>query len=356
MADASTVEPSLSEVSCELCTDSGREEWDDYVRSRSTATIGHLYGWRTVIEQAYGHASIYVLARRDGTVRGVLPLVLVRNRMLGSSLSSMPFLDIGGICADDSSVAEELIRQAQQLKQRSAASIVELRQKTLVPSLPNPRLDKVTMVLDLSVGRETVWKSLPAKVRNQVRKAEKSGLKTVCGGKELLPEFYRVFIVNMRDLGSPVHGLSFFSSMADVFGEQVQVMLIQDGGKTVGGLIMLHFRDAVFVPWASSLREYFSKCPNNLLYWEAIQHACLAGFRSFDFGRSSRDSGTYEFKRQWGAQPEQLYWYTLGIDAGAGTTIDGTSLKGRALREVWRRMPVGITAAVGPWIRRYLTN
>ena len=60
----------------------------------------------------------------------------------------------------------------------------------------------------------------------------------------------------------------------------------------------------MIVPWASSLREYFSLCPNNLLYWEMIRWGCKNGYQRFDFGRSSPDSGTYRFKKQWGAKEE----------------------------------------------------
>jgi len=62
----------------------------------------------------------------------------------------------------------------------------------------------------------------------------------------------------------------------------------------------LSFRDALIVLWASSYREYFSLCPNNLLYWEMIRWGCEQGYRRFDFGRSSPQSGTYHFKKQWG--------------------------------------------------------
>ena len=104
------------------------------------------------------------------------------------------------------------------------------------------------------------------------------------------------------------------------------------------------------------MREYFSKCPNNLLYWHAIQDGCANGFKMFDFGRSSVGSGTYEFKRQWGAQPVPLFWHVLSDDDRQGNTIDGTSMKYRLFREIWRRLPIDVTVTIGPQIRKYLTN
>jgi FemAB-related protein (PEP-CTERM system-associated) len=348
--------PGQTSVAVLRAGDDDEAAWSSYVRRAPSATLGHTWNWRAVIRNAYGHDSVYLMARQEGTIRGILPLIVVKSPILGTSLASMPFMDAGGVCADDHHVAARLVEEARRLSRALGARAIELRQLNEMPGLADPRQDKVTMMLDLVGGEAGIWKGLPAKVRNQVRKAEKSGLSTVVGGPELLEEFYRVFVVNMRDLGSPVHGRNFFTSMAAGFGSQLRVRLVREGGKAVGGLISLRFKDTVFVPWASALREYFPKCPNNLLYWHEIQDSCASGFKSFDFGRSSVGSGTYEFKRQWGAHAVPLYWYVVPDKRGGGNAIDGSSLKYRLFREVWQRLPVGLSAAIGPRIRRYLTN
>ncbi|MDX2253599.1 MAG: FemAB family PEP-CTERM system-associated protein [Nitrospira sp.] len=344
------------EVSVGRAGEDHGSEWAQYVLRAPAATLGHDWKWRAIIRNAYGHDSVYLIARQAGVVRGILPLIVVDSPLLGTSLASMPFLDYGGICADDQGVVHRLVQEVRRLGASSTSTAIELRQMTEVPDLPEPRRDKVTMMLDLTGGEAGIWKALPAKVRNQVRKAEKSGLSTVVGGRELVEEFYRVFVVNMRDLGSPVHGLSFFTGMATEFGSQLRVRLVCEGNKTVGGLISLCFKDKVIVPWASALREYFPKCPNNLLYWHEILDRCAQGFKQFDFGRSSVGSGTYDFKRQWGAEPAPLFWYELTMRNRQGNAINGTSLKYRLLRGTWQRLPLGVTATLGPRIRKYLTN
>ncbi len=346
-------------ISVRTCTEKDKDLWDEYVYRSPDATMCHLYAWRSIIEGAYGHESFYLAARteREGTVCGVLPLILVRNRLLGVSLTSMPFLDYGGICADDVGTAELLLKYVLDLKRTTGAQYLELRQaRSAAASGDVSRHDKVSMILDLSGGEETLWRNLPAKVRNQVRKAERSGLTTCTGGIELLDAFYDVFVVNMRDLGSPVHSQSFFAQMCVAFGPHLRVMLVQDGTKTVGGLIALFYRDTMLVPWASSLRAHFSKCPNNLLYWNAIQTACARGCTRFDFGRSSVGSGTYEFKRQWGAEPAPLGWSLFGENGRLGARISPNDVKFRPLREIWRRLPLSLTKLLGPQARKYLTN
>ena len=51
------------------------------------------------------------------------------------------------------------------------------------------------------------------------RKPIKEGLTSKTGGAELLDDFYRVFLVNMRDLGSPVHSLKLMRQVLGEFSE-----------------------------------------------------------------------------------------------------------------------------------------
>jgi serine/alanine adding enzyme len=213
------------------------------------------------------------------------------------------------------------------------------------------------MILDLSPGIEALWTGLPAKTRNQVRKAQKSGLRVVSGGGELLDEFYTVFVENMRDLGSPVHHKLFFTRIFEQFGEQVRLFVVRDEQHPVGGLVCFFFRDTVTVPWASSLRRYISKCPNNILYWEALQYACMRNYLRFDFGRSSVDSGTYAFKKQWGAKPVQVYWQLLSRSPGRkNLAFSANESKYKMAVEAWKRLPIPVSRVLGPAIRKYLTN
>lgn len=339
------------------CQEADQEQWDAYVLRCPDATLCHDFRWQAVIRKAYGHEAYYLMAKGDGGPRGILPLILVRSPFSGSSLTSMPFLDYGGVCADGSAARIALLEQLQALKEKCGAAWVELRHVAPIPEWGAGRQGKVSMILDLTGGEDQLWKALPAKVRNQVRKAEKAGLTIKRGGGELLGEFYPVFAVNMRDLGSPVHSGAFFEQMAGEFGERLHVILVKDGAKTVGGLIELVFKNTVLVPWASCLREYFSRCPNNLMYWNAIQESCIRGFKTFDFGRSTIGSGTYDFKRQWGAVPKQLSWQSLPehqiIEGGP---VSSSSFKYRMCMEIWKRLPVSVTEQIGPRIRKYLTN
>ena len=91
-----------------------------------------------------------------------------------------------------------------------------------------------------------------------------------------------------------------------------------------------------------------------LLYWETLRAACLDGFSRFDFGRSSRDSGTYRFKRQWGAEEEPLFWYGIPVTSRESRSTSGADRSADLAVRVWQRLPLPVTRHLGPRIRKYL--
>jgi serine/alanine adding enzyme len=217
---------------------------------------------------------------------------------------------------------------------------------------------RVNLVLQLQQDEEAQWKALSAKVRNQTRKAERQDLVLADGvPDELLHEFYEPFQVNMRDLGSPVHGLNFFRSASQHLGERFRFVVTRLGSRPVGGLVAIRYGRSVTVPWASTLRSERNRCPNNLIYWEAIRWAVEQGATKFDFGRSPQGSGTHRFKLGWGAAEEPLAWVrldssgnvmpmTIGSENGALSRASG----------IWMRLPVAVAGVIGPRLRRYFSN
>src|SRR3546814_14878490 len=78
------------------CLDGADPAWDRFVESRPDATFFHLSGWKTVIEESFGHKCHYLAARQGGEFVGVLPLTQVRGRLFGHSLISTAFFVYGG--------------------------------------------------------------------------------------------------------------------------------------------------------------------------------------------------------------------------------------------------------------------
>lgn len=337
--------------------ESGRDQaWDNFVYRHPDSGHCHLSGWQKVIQQTYRHCSYYLRAVENGEIKGILPLFLMKSLLFGNTMVSMPFLDDGGICSDNEDSRQTLYDKARELFIASGAYALDLRHRDRSSiDLPSHG-SKVTLTLSLSADPDSMWKQFNAKLRNQTRKAMKSGLTCSWHGIDGLPEFYDVFAINMRELGSPVHSYNFFANILKAFSESAQLILVRKGEKTIGGGLFLVFKDRVQMPWASANREYFSFCPNNILYWEAIRWACEKGYKQFDFGRSSPGSGTYYFKKQWGAVDRPLYWQCLTKNPKGSPTVRADDPQYRWAVRVWRNLPLAVTNSIGPFLRRQMSN
>lgn len=329
-----------------------REEWDAYVDAHPAAVIYHLWNWREVFTRTFGHQTVYLAARRDGRLVGILPLVQFESWLFGRFFVSLPFVNYGGVLASDAAAAEALVAHATSLATERRLSHVELRHlDRLFPALP-ARQHKVTMRMPLPSGVDEAFEGLDRRVRNHVRKGEKSQLVVVSGGTDLLADFYKVFAHNMRDLGTPVYSRKLFEAVLEAFPDRAHVFVARLGDRPVAGAFMVTYRDTVEVPWASSLKQFRSLNANTLIYWEMIKWAITHRFGRFDFGRSTPGDGPYTFKAQWGASPEPLAWeYSLV----GGQSIPDQSPKNPKFSlaiSLWQKLPVPVATLLGPSIVR----
>lgn len=346
-----------------LATDSDRLKWDSFVSQNPEASPYHWYGWKIAVEKAYGHKGYYLIAEdRDGTCLGVLPLICMRFPWGRKALVSLPYCDyagpLGGIEAK-----RTLVEEAISLAKKLQAKFLELR----FPEKPHwlgeianvdfqDFFSKTRMLLPLPRGSIELWTRFKPKLRSQIKRPQKEGLKSEIGGVELMMDFYTVFNLNMHRLGSPVHDRRWFESLLQVYGEKAKVGVVRlKNGKPVAGGIILTIGSKACVPWASSLKEYNSIAPNMLLYYQFLAWSADSGFDWFDFGRSTPGEGTYRFKEQWGSFPQPLHWYKQSF--GGAPSSEMTSKPGirDKVAAIWCKLPLSLTNYFGPKLRKYIS-
>ncbi len=372
--------------------------WADYVSNHPHGTPYHLPQWKNCIERAYGHrtyclaafdAGEHVHSHRvkapipgDGTsgprlaVKGILPLVHIRHFLFGNSLISMPFCDLGGLLADDEPTAAMLLEEAIKLGYEVKASRIELRHARPLQSLEklmradsdglmfkgqsglSPKCatfsDKVRLLLPLPDSSEALMKSFKSKLRSQIKRPVKLGLSARIGGAELLDDLYDVFLVNMRDLGSPVHSKTLLATFLQELSPKSKIVAVYRDGQPLAASVIVGFNDTLANPWASSLREYSSLSPNMLLYWSMLEYACDNHYARFDFGRSTPHGPTYKFKEQWGAKPHPLYWQYIALDGVPMKNGLSEKKSYKMAIEYWKKLPVPFTRLFGPMVRGYI--
>ena len=328
-------------------------EWDAFVQRQAGFTHFHLHGWKTVIEHVFGHECIYLAARNDaGAITGVLPLVRVKSLLFGHYLVSMPFLNYGGPLGDELAV-HALTDQGVRLAVEGGARLLEFRSRVpLRIDLPVSHR-KITVVLDIPGPGEALWKTLPSKLRSQVRRPQKEGVEVRFGPDQVAP-FFSVFARHMRDLGTPTQPQRLFEVIGEVFGDTVWFACAWLKERPIACGAGFTWAGEFEMTWASALAEYGKLAPNMGLYWAFMERAAGAGLKLFNFGRCTPGSGTHRFKLQWGGRDEALYWYQHSPAGGTAATPspdDGAYAWGP---RIWKKLPVPLATALGPKIVKFI--
>ena len=322
--------------------------WQKFVAQQGDkASIYHLPAILGAIQTVFGHSSKILIACDQGIIVGGLPLTLVRSRIFGQHAVSVPFFNYGGPLTAYSDVAEQLIEQSRTSLAADAVEQIEIR--TTIKGLPFPCSDKkVSMIRRLPAEDAELDTELGAKVRAQVNKALVHKPTVRFGGLELLEDFYRVFAINMRDLGTPVYSKAWFKLLIQTQGLNSILVVCYVNAKPVSVGFLLGYQGILEIPWASTLKSANGLNMNMWMYRQILAHAIAEGYGYFDFGRSTQDASTYKFKKQWGALPVAHYWYyqTPSGQLSGGNNPDNPKFK--LLIAIWQKMPVWLTKLIGP--------
>lgn len=333
------------------CATPEADQWDALV-ARASGTYCHLFGWKRVFERTYGLQTHYLAFRSADEWLGVLP-VAVMPRLPGGVVKavSLPYCNYGGLLTVPGVDAEAL--KAAAIKYLGDKGIDKIEFRDIAPGMAGA--GEVTMILAFPATSELLWKQAGDKVRNQVRKAQKSGL-TLRWGADQSDDLYAIYAKNMGRLGTPVHSPGFVKEILSNLGERADVLTVRYEDRPIGAMLVIKHADTWGDPIASCLTEFNSFNPNMLLYWEALKSALDGGAKYFDFGRSHKESGTYRFKKQWGANEVALNYhsYKNGALLPSASTDFYRGQSASRLAGIWRRLPAAVQGRLGPVVRRWL--
>lgn len=335
-----------------LAVEQDRAQWNAFVHAHPEGTFFHLFDWRTVLGQALGHKTHYLWAVQQGVVVGVLPLAEVRSALFGHSLISTPFCVYGGILASTPEAHAALERAACDIARRLQVDYLEMRNRSpRHPGWPTKDL-YVTFRRPIDPDPEKNMAAIPRKQRAMVRKGIQRELHAeIDPGVEQL---YRIYSESVRNLGTPVFSKGYLTLLTQVFAEQCEVLTVVHAGNAIASVLNFYFRDEVLPYYGGSTAAARSLAANDFMYWQVMERAREKGARTFDFGRSKRGTGAYEFKTHWGFQPEPLHYEYFLVKAREMPNLSPTNARYARMIDLWRRLPVPVTQLIGPPIARYL--
>jgi FemAB-related protein (PEP-CTERM system-associated) len=343
-----------SELVIKELDDSAIPDWDRFVAEHAGATFFHRAGWKRVIERSFGHRAYYFYAERSGAMEGILPLVHVKSAIFGNALISLPFCVYAGPVAENDQALRALDNAARDLA--NLLDVAHLEYRHIEPREYPGAVTKADLYvtfrkpIDADLNKNLL--AIPRKQRAMIRKAEKLGLRSEIDTDSR--RLHRVYSESVRNLGTPVFSRRYFDELKAEFGDACELLVVTHDERAVSAVMSFYFRDEVLPYYGGGISQARVLAANDFMYWEVMRRACERGSQIFDFGRSKRGTGAFDFKKNWGFSPQPLSYHFVMRRGDRPPEINPLNPKFRLFVEAWKRLPLPVANRIGPHIVRFL--
>ncbi|MFH1905588.1 MAG: GNAT family N-acetyltransferase [bacterium] len=300
-----------------------KDLWNRFV-DENNGSFSQYYEWRKFYD-SQGHKTFFVLAENsDRDIVGIFPFVKI-SMFLNDSVHSMPLGGAyGGSLGTNIEVVNALTKRMDEICLEEKVSYAHI--------LMNPHTDNTELIrCCASIGYKPIYsvekspktfmlnthdydyvwgKLFNTKVRNQTRKAKKSGVRIVKNNWNMIDKYYSILIENRKKLKTKIIQKEIFCKILNLFREHIKLYLAVYKQKLIAGAYCFDFQNIRYLFDNVSIPEYMRYCPNNLLYSEMIKDACVENdIDKFDFGSTAPNSSHFHWKKQYGGTPIPLKYY-----------------------------------------------
>jgi hypothetical protein len=255
--------------------------------------LGDQYGWVGGIDDA-------------GRLRCVLPYTVVRKpgfRMVRFRAATVPWegeIDI----AEEKSFLNSAIAY---FRSTGADMIVPSGNTAIFRTYPDGAVAAPygTFVVDLTQPEEVLESKIHASCRKNIHKVAKEGV-AIKSGIEYLDICHDVITETLERSGSTFRKYDQFKSMVLGLGENVKILVAEQGGVLQGCLIAPFSEYGAYASYCGSISNSV-RGTMHWLHWEAIRQFRAMGVRRFDFQgvrinpeKGSKQEGIMTFKSRFG--------------------------------------------------------
>lgn len=318
------------------------EAWNDFVKNQNNGTFFHQAEWKNVIERAFGCKTFYLYEEEAGSIKGLLPLALVKRPLFGPVLISAPLCVYGGGLGGCKNLEEAAAEKAEEL----GVQYLELRGLEESTDSFSQSRNFFTFRRTLSDNHEENLTAIPRKQRAEIRKAMKANLEVRFD--QDIETFFKVYSTSVRNLGTPVFAKKYLKVLMEDFSGQCDIATVSHEGKPLTSVLNFHYKGEVLPYYGGGLPQARNYSAYPFMYWKVMENAVERGENVFDFGRSMKDTGAYAFKKNFGFEPQQLHYKYHLVKATKLPNVDPDSPRNKMITSIWKKMPLPVANTVGP--------
>jgi len=336
--------------------------WDDFVKAHPEGTIYHTAGWRSIIEDTYGHQPrYYILTNAESNIVAGLPAFEIKSRLFGSRICALPAAAYCDPLYTQPEHSEILIKSVIRQQQADHIPLVELKfhKNTVLPADLEAESveDYCIHTLDIRAPYQQIETGFHKScIRRAIKRAHKAGLELRAGTSEQdVRLFYRLYLDMRRETGLLPQPRRFFSLMVSRLAGQgsAEILTAFNGGTAVSALLLLKFKNSVIYEYGATRQDAHSLQPSPFLLDQALRRAQSEGYSQFDFGRTHLEhAGLVTFKSRWGSIQQNLATHYLPRTRGTGS-MRRTGTARKLMSAAIRISPRPLATALGGLLYRH---
>ena len=325
--------------------------WDRFVWQHPQGSPFHLIAWKQSIEKTFGYRPLYLVAEAGQEIVAILPVFFVRNLLMGKALISTPFAVYGGILSHSAEARQALVDEVRKRGESLGVNFIELRNAYPEQCAGLANVTRyVTFTQQIGPDADAILEAIPRKTRYMVRKALKHPFTVQQTGDPR--NFEEIYSRNLRRLGTPSFSRQHFSTLLSAFGDKADIREVVLNGKVVASVFSFYFRDQVLPYYGAADPAFNDLAPSNFMYYDLMRWAGGHGYKVFDFGRSKKESGSFDFKAHWGMESRDLPYEIILVRQKELPNFSPNNPRYQRAIQLWQKVPLPITRAVGPFLIR----
>lgn len=331
-------------------------EWDNNLRQFPKAQFFHSSAWARVLNETYGFKPRYLRGGAQEQAPWIIPAMEASSWLTRSRGVTLPFTDECSALQSDPQPLREHV-----LKSSCAESWRTWEYRGGLASVPEAEGKASESFfghrLELSTDTDALFAKFDGKARTSVRKAvQQDVVVELSTSLDATKQFYGQLCHTRRRHGLPPQPWSFFEAIhRNVLSKGLGfVAIATHGAIPIASAIFFHFGSNAIYKFAASNHRYRHLQANHLVIWHAIQWYAKNRYRSFDFGRTSKDNeGLRHFKLAW--RPGEYSIDYVKYDLQRRCFLAGQKqLTTGWHNRVFRLLPLPISRAIGAMAYRHM--
>jgi hypothetical protein len=292
-------------------------QWDNLLLTNHQSSFFLTTAWAKVICESYNYKPLYFVVIKDGKLISLMPLIEIKSFLTGKRGVSLPFTDEAPCFFASKDHYTAFINSLLRYGHQAGWNYIEMRWTSRYLSRTPFNFSYFTHSIDLTQGKNNIFKNFRSSNKRNIRKAQKEHLYVhISDSIKSLKSFYKLNCKTRKLHGLPPQPWHFFERIFKyiISSNKGIVVIVSNQKKVIAGAVYFHFRNNAIYKYGASEKTFQHLRPNNLVMWKAIKWYCRNGYATLSLGRTDeRNKGLLQFKRGWNTKEEKLYYYKYDL-------------------------------------------